>query len=183
MGRTPATHSVCGGSRSGRWPTFFRSFEQQKEIFGRVLQLCAKAGGKIVSVHSVRSAKAVLDMIETNLPASRGRAVLHWFTGTKSQAQRAVDLGCYFSINRQMIVNEKHRAVVAELPLNRLLTETDGLIQTKGRPMRPADAGLTVEAIATVRGETPEALSRLIFCNLRQLLHDVGSPAADEAAT
>jgi TatD DNase family protein len=165
-------------------PRFFRSFEQQKEIFGRVLQLCARAGGKIVSVHSVRSAKAVLDMIEANLPASRGRVVLHWFTGTRSEARRAVDLGCYFSINRQMIVNEKHRAVVAQLPLNRLLTETDGpFTQTDGRPTRPADAGLTVDAIATLRGETPETVSRLILGNLRQLLHDVDSSAADVATT
>lgn len=161
-------------------PRFFRSFEKQKEIFGRVLQLCAKAGGKIVSVHSVRSVRTVLDMIEANFPASRGRVVLHWFTGTKSEARRAVQLGCYFSINREMVRNERHQAVVAQLPLDRLLTETDGpFTQIDGRSTHPADVRFAHDAIASLRGETSEALSRLVIANLKQLLAHVGASSAD----
>ena len=177
----PRTHYV-GEVGLDAGPRFFRSFEQQKEIFGQVLQLCAKASGKIVSVHSVRSAKTVLDMIEANLPATQGRAVLHWFTGTKSEARRAVELGCYFSIHRQMLLNERHRTVVAELPLNRLLTETDGpFTQTAGRRTLPADVSLAVDAIASLRGESREALSRSIVGNLKQLLLDAGVAEADVA--
>lgn len=84
-------------------PRFYRSLGQQKLVFERVLKLCAKAGGKILTVHSVRTVSAVLDMIETNLPPMRGRAVLHWFTGSRAEARRAVELGCYFSINGEML--------------------------------------------------------------------------------
>jgi TatD DNase family protein len=45
-------------------PRFYKSFETQKEIFTRVLSLCAAARNKIVTTHSVRATKAVLDMIE-----------------------------------------------------------------------------------------------------------------------
>src|SRR6266498_4402039 len=42
-------------------PRFYRSIEIQKQVFERVLTLCANAGSKILSVHSVRSATTVLD--------------------------------------------------------------------------------------------------------------------------
>lgn len=67
-------------------PGFYKSFDLQKQVFQHVLQRCAEAGGrgKIITVHSVRSAKIVLDHIESYLPPLRGKVVLHWFTGTKS---------------------------------------------------------------------------------------------------
>jgi TatD DNase family protein len=68
----------------------------------------------------------VLDVIERHLPRNRGVAVLHWFTGTKAEARRAAALGCYFSINAEMMYSGRGRALVAELPMDRLLTETDG---------------------------------------------------------
>jgi TatD DNase family protein len=65
-------------------PRFYKSFYLQKQIFERMLRCCATAGDKVVSVHNVRAAKAVLDHIEAYLPPSRGKIVLHWFTGTKA---------------------------------------------------------------------------------------------------
>ena len=50
---------------------------------------------KILTVHSVRATKIVLDMIESHPPPTRGRVVVHWSTG--SEIRR--DLGCYLSIN------------------------------------------------------------------------------------
>jgi TatD DNase family protein len=107
-------------------PRFFKSLDAQKRVFLHVLQRCAEAGGKIITVHSIRSAKAVLDLAETHLPPERGKIVLHWFTGTKSEAKRALELGCYFSINAGMLDNERHAAMVQTIPLDRMLTETDG---------------------------------------------------------
>ena len=107
------------GLDAGR--AYYASFDAQK-LFERILRDCAAAGGKILTIHSVRAGKAVLDMIETFLPPARGSAVLHWFTGTKADAARAVKLGMYFSINREMLRNERHRELVSSLPLDRLLT-------------------------------------------------------------
>ena len=77
-------------------PVHYGSFGQQQKIFRKILQLCAEAGGKILSIHSVRSATKVIDLLESELPAERGRAVLHWFSGSASEAVRAVAAGCYF---------------------------------------------------------------------------------------
>jgi len=152
-------------------PRFYRSLDLQKQVFERVLRCCTRAGGKILTVHNYRTASAVLDMVETHLPPTRGKIVLHWFTGTKAEARRAVDLGCYFSVNTEMLKSERHQAVVATLPLERLLTETDGpFTQIDGRPSRPADVSVAVQALADLRGTSPSVIADSIRQNLRELM-------------
>lgn len=152
-------------------PRFYKSFDAQKEIFARILSLCAGAGNKIITTHSVRATKSVLDMIERYMPPPRGRVVLHWFTGTAAEAKRAVDLGCYFSVNAEMLANEKRAAITKTMPLDRILTETDGpFTQTAGRMTIPSDVRITVEGLALIHGMQPADLSATIMQNLRTLL-------------
>lgn len=156
-------------------PQYYRSFDLQKQVFERVLKECAKAGGKILSVHSVRAATPVLDLIEACLPPERGQVVLHWFMGSKAEARRAAELGCYFSINVAMMTKEKGRDLVAALPFERLLTETDGpFTQSGGRPARPADVETTIDTLANLRQLTPEGTAANILKNLRTLLTEAG---------
>jgi TatD DNase family protein len=158
-------------------PRYFRSLDLQKQIFTEILQKCAKAGGKILTVHSVRAATMVLDLIESHLPRHQGRIVLHWFTGSTSQARRAVNLGCYFSINGAMLRNDRGRKLVAVLPPDRLLTETDAPFTKIGdRPTAPIDVKETVEALANLRHMPPEDLARNIHSNVRTLLGEAGVP-------
>lgn len=152
-------------------PRFFRSLEKQRQVFERVLRACDRAGGKILTVHSVHAATAVLDMIEAHLPTSRGRVVLHWFTGRAPEARRAIDLGCYFSVNAEMLRKDRLRAVVATLPMDRLLTETDGpFTQSDGRPTKPGDVATAVEELARLHRVEAVALARNIQENLRCLV-------------
>lgn len=152
-------------------PRFYKSLEQQKQVFERVLQLCEKAGNKILTVHSVRAVTAVLDLVEINLRQGNSQVVLHWFTGTRAEAWRAIEMGCYFSINGEMLRTDRHRELVATLPLDRLLTETDGpFTQRDGRPSKPSDITLTVSELARVRGKEPSDISAAIRINLNTLL-------------
>jgi TatD DNase family protein len=156
-------------------PRFFKSLDLQKQVFERVLRSCARAGNKIITVHSIRAAKIVLDHIETHLPASQGKVVLHWFTGTKSEAKRAIDMGCYFSINAAMLENERHIAMASTIPLNRVLTETDGpFTKTAGRHSKPSDVVLVVEALGRLHGIPATAVGEAIRANLRHLLERDG---------
>ncbi|HEX3696234.1 MAG TPA: Qat anti-phage system TatD family nuclease QatD [Polyangia bacterium] len=150
---------------------FYRSLDLQKQVFAAVLRACAEQGGKLLTVHSVRATKAVLDLIEAHLPPARGQVVLHWFTGTRAEARRAVDLGCYFSVNAEMLRGHRHDALVAELPLNRVLTETDGPFTKMGeRTMRPADVTGVVSMLAKARRLEPTAMAETIAANLRTLV-------------
>ncbi len=152
-------------------PQFYKSFDLQKQVFQRVLERCADAGGKILTVHSVRSAPAVLDMIEAHLPSERGKIVLHWFTGSKSDARRAADLGCYFSVNAEMTRSDRGLELIGTLPRERILTETDGpFTQIASRPAEPCDATTAAADIGQSLGLSPEAMRKLILSNLRTLL-------------
>jgi TatD DNase family protein len=150
---------------------FYRSFAAQERVFEHILRACAEQGGKIITIHSVRAASKVLRHIESSLPPGRARPVLHWFTGTAADARRAVELGCYFSINPEMLRSSKHQAMVSEIPADRVLTETDGpFVQADGRPIRPRDVARTVAALAALRGTSTETMAGQIVSNLAALV-------------
>jgi TatD DNase family protein len=168
----PATRYV-GEVGLDAGPRFYGSFDAQKQVFEAVLRDCAKQGGKILTIHSVRAARIVLDMLEACLPRSRGAAVLHWFTGTRAEAERAVRLGACFSINRQMLTSDHHRSLVASLPLDRILTETDGpFTKTGHHPTRPADVSRTVDELAALRSMSRSELSEIILGNLKRIVSE-----------
>lgn len=152
-------------------PRFYKSMPIQERIFAHILGACREHGGKVLSIHSVRSASKVMDYLEASLPPDRGKCVLHWFTGSSAEAKRAIDYGCYFSINSQMLSSSKHCSLVASLPSERLLTETDGpFVERDGRPVRPRDVEKAVHDLAAVRDTTHEDMSKTILQNLLQLL-------------
>jgi TatD DNase family protein len=152
-------------------PRFYRTIEEQKRVFRFMLRRCADAGGKILSVHSVRSASQVLDMLEAELPTERGKVVLHWFTGTKAEARRAADLGCYFSLNAEMGRTARGIAVIQNLPSDRILTETDGpFTKSGGRPAQPSDVLATCAYLAELRKISTETFAHSVRANLKALL-------------
>ena len=148
-------------------PRHYRSLELQKSIFERILRLCACEGGKILSIHSVRAAKLVLDLLEKNLPSHRGTVVLHWFSGNVSEARRGIALGCYFSVNERMLASLNGRRILCEIPEGRLLTETDGpFVKRGGKPIPAGDVLQAVEEIAVARGRRVLDVQSLIVENL-----------------
>jgi TatD DNase family protein len=152
-------------------PQFFRSAKTQKEVFEHVLRRCAQVGNKVLTVHSVRSASSVLDMIESHLANTDNRVVMHWFTGTAREAARAVHLGCYFSINAPMVAKPQRRVVVASLPLDRVLTETDGPFTKAGlTPARPTDVATAVDTLGEIFKMDRGAMAYTIRQNLRDLV-------------
>jgi TatD DNase family protein len=157
-------------------PRYNKSFELQRQVFTHILQKCDLAGGKILSVHSVRSATAVLDLIEAHLSSERCKVVLHWFTGSKSEAKRATELGCYFSINARMLDKPNGRDLVTSLPVDRLLTETDApFTQFNKRSSTPTDVTETVRMLGSLKKSTYQDFLTIINSNLRSLLDAVSA--------
>jgi TatD DNase family protein len=151
-------------------PRHYRSYSQQKKIFEQILKLCADQGGKILSVHSVRATRDLLGLIERLLPIGRSRVVLHWFGGTKAEAQLAASLGCYFSVNAEMLTKDTRRAVVATLPLSRILTETDGpFTSTFDQPSKPVDVPRVITMLQPIFDMGEEELRKQIVANLTEL--------------
>jgi TatD DNase family protein len=152
-------------------PRYYKSLDAQKQVFEHVLKTCARLGQKILTIHSIRAVAAVLDRIDRFLPLDENFAVLHWFTGSTSELRRAVELGCYFSVNAQMLLGERRCAIVRRIPLDRLLTETDGPFTTyENQPASPAHVRHTVNELARCRGVDPLELTRVIQENLRYVM-------------
>ena len=112
------------------------SLNLQREVFERVLSGCEALGGRIMTIHSRGAASLVLDQLEVHLKA--GLPVLHWFSGTLKELQRAVEIGCWFSVGPAMLRGAKGRRLASSMPMDRVLTETDGpLARRDGKPLMP----------------------------------------------
>jgi TatD DNase family protein len=149
-------------------PEYRRYWPDQEHVFTRVLDLCARAGGRIMTIHSRRAATQVLDALARQPGA--GTAILHWFSGTQKELARAVDLGCWFSVGPAMLAGEKGRALAAKMPRDRVLTESDGpFAQVDGRAAWPWDADKAVEMIAPIWSEPTDAVRHRLVSNLRRL--------------
>ena len=101
------------------------TFETQLDAFERIVNACCAQGGKVISIHAVRSATAVLDVLERRHATRSSACILHWFSGSSQELARARELGCHFSVNPNMLATKRGRAYVRQIPPNRLLLETD----------------------------------------------------------
>ena len=85
--------------------------------------------GRVISIHAVRSAGAVLDVLESHgllIPNPDSPAIIfHWFSGTSDELARARNAGCNFSVNERMLASKRGREYARQIPLDRLLLETD----------------------------------------------------------
>lgn len=153
-------------------PRHYKSLALQEAVFDHVLKRCARAAPKVLTVHSVRTAKLVLDRLERFLSLTEHSVVLHWFTGSVSELKRAIELGCYFSVNAQMLSGERGRNLIKHIPIDRLLTETDGpFTQFAGKPAHPSDVAQTVKRLAMFLGATSGELGAQVNNNLRTVLN------------
>jgi TatD DNase family protein len=139
----------------------------QRDVFALILERCAAAGGKVLTVHSRRAAKDVIAAIG---PAFPGRVILHWFSGTPGELERAAANGLYFSVNPAMTMSRSGQALIVRMPRDRVLTETDGPFGAVGdRPARPPDTAQVVEYLARLWQTAPGVARQTIADNFRQL--------------
>lgn len=104
---------------------FYHSKECQIDVFSQIIGWCQKSPMKIISIHSVRSDKYVLDILEEYNCTKHNNCILHWYSGTLKQLDRAIELGCFFSVNEYMLNSTNGRSIVQRVPFDRLLIESD----------------------------------------------------------
>ncbi len=100
---------------------------------------------------------------------------MHSFSGDAATARACVELGLYISFAGMLTFKKSDslRAVAAEVPLDRLLVETDSpyLAPTpfRGKRNEPAWVRHTAECLAAVRDITLEELAKVTTQNARNL--------------
>ena len=150
-------------------PQYAASLGLQQEVFGTLLRSCVRSGGRIISIHSRLAATPVLDEIERH--QGYGSAILHWFSGSSAELDRANSLGCWFSVGPAMLASKKGRGLLAAMPRDRILTETDGPFgMVDGRPLMPWDSEKSHHQIAKVFEDTEDGVTALVLANFRRLV-------------
>lgn len=143
-------------------------WKAQVAVFEHILAQCERVGGRIISIHSKRAASAVLDRLE-KFPGA-GIPILHWFSGSGAELQRAVSLGCWFSVGPAMLASAKGRSLTAKMPRNRVLTESDGpFARIKDAPIMPWQAGDASASLGQIWSISETEVSDLLGSNLRAL--------------
>ena len=98
-------------------------------------------------------------------------------------AQRGLALGAYVSFSGILTYKsaENLRVVAAEVPMDRLLVETDSPylapVPHRGKSNEPAFVVKTLEQLAAVKGVTPEDMAKATNDNFFRLFSKVPRPA------
>ena len=146
--------------------------EIQEPLFVRQLAI-AKSAQLPVIIHAHKSYDRVLKYLrQAKLP--RG-GVIHAFSGSAQQAQHFVDLGFYLGIGGTITYPRaaKTRRVVAQLPLECLLLETDSpdmpLCGQQGRVNTPLNIPLVAKELSQIKELPIDEVAGKTTANCRQL--------------
>lgn len=147
--------------------SFAGSEPLQVQAFDRLCDALVQhpLAGRVISIHAVRSAGTVLDVLgahELLTPSSDSPAIIfHWFSGTSNEFVRARNAGCYFSVNERMLATKRGREYARQIPLDRLLLETDA----------PAEPNTETSAQSLIRSltRTSERIASLKKCGIKRI--------------
>ena len=121
----------------------------QISFFEELIYKCNDLGNKVISIHSRAAASEVISIIGEKF---NGKIILHWYSGTKQNQERAINNGYYFSVNHAMLNSESGRKIISNIPDNRILIETDSpFISINGHTYRPSEIGKIVEGIGLIK--------------------------------
>lgn len=155
---------------------FFRNLSP-RDIQIRVFQdqlTIAKQLAKPVVIHLRNAYSEGLQMLENAAPFPAG-GVIHCFSGEMQDALRFLDLGFHISIPGTVTYkkNDKLRAVVKNLPQDRILLETDCPFLApeplRGKDNEPAYIVYTANKVAEVRGNRAQDIARVTSKNAVKL--------------
>src|SRR5688500_347937 len=148
--------------------------ERQRQSF-RAHIAAARETGLPLIVHTRDAEGDTGAILAEEMDKGRFPALIHCFTGSGGFADRMLELGLFISISG--IVTFKNARVLQEtaqrIPLERLLIETDSPflapVPHRGKACEPAFVADTAGFLATLRGETVEALGEATSANFRRL--------------
>jgi TatD DNase family protein len=106
-----------------------------------------------------------------DVTAGRAKLVFHWFKGSASTPLGGPRTSAVtFSINSQMLMTDRGKALVSSLPIDRLLTETNGPFTSAGDGLaHPRDVEQTVGHLARAKGLSSEDSEAVVRRNLKKM--------------
>jgi len=155
----------------------FSPRDVQERVFGSQIELAVETGLPLF-LHERDTEGRFFDVLEPF--AGRIHGVLHCFTGTEDDLERALALDLHIGITGWICDErrgERLQRLASSIPADRLLIETDApyLLPRTLRPRRksrrnePASLPWVVATLAACRNEAPEAIAEASTRNARRL--------------
>lgn len=148
--------------------------ELQKEVLLEQLNLAEKVD-KPVLLHCREAHEDLLKILKNwtlvgNKPL---RGVIHSFSGRWSQAEQYLAMGFHLGFNGIITFARDYDRVVKEMPLERLVLETDCPYLTpvpfRGKRNEPSYVKYVAEKVAELRGISAEEVAEITTKNAREL--------------
>ena len=148
----------------------------QVAVFKRQLHAARECDLPVV-IHTREAETETIDILQSDYRDARRRGVFHCFSGSMDLARQAIELG--FMISFSGIVTFKKadelRAVAQEVPLDRLLIETDcpylSPIPYRGKRNEPAYVVEVARCLAGIHSVEIEDIARITTDNFHTLFH------------
>ena len=136
----------------------------QRDLFRTHIAVARKTGLPLI-VHTRDAEDDTVGIIADEMEQGAFPALIHCFTASAEFGRQVLDLGLTISLSG--IVTFKNarelQEFAAEIPTDRLLVETDSPflapVPHRGKPCEPAFVRNTAEFVASLRGESVEALA------------------------
>jgi len=159
----------------------FAPRDRQRAVFIEQMQIAREASKPIV-IHTREAWDDTFALLEEHWRPAGLPGILHCFSGSPGDAQRALALGLYLSFGGLVTFPKAIGVQTAaiEAPLERLLVETDAPylapVPHRGRRNEPAFVVETTRKLAALRGDSFERIAAATVNNFRRLcLPAVGS--------
>lgn len=144
--------------------------DAQKESFRAHIAACRETGLPLI-VHTRDADDDTMDILEEEYAKGPFTGVIHCFSSSAALAQRALAIGFYISCSGIITFNSAReiRAAVADVPLDRLLVETDAPylapVPRRGKPNEPSYVAHTAAKLAEIKGVSIEEIRRMTTDN------------------
>jgi TatD DNase family protein len=184
-----AAHPKCVAIGEAGLDYFYKNSPPEAQAAGlRTHIAAARETGLPLVIHSRDADADTATILEEEMAKGPFTAVLHCFTGGAELARRAAALGHYISFSGIITFKKSDalRAIAAEVPLDRLLVETDAPFLApephRGKTNEPAFVVHTAAAMARIRGLTQQEIAAATTENFFRLYRKAERPAAGAAA-
>jgi len=151
----------------------------QEQVFRAHIAASHKTGLPLV-IHARDADREVAQILDEERPPP---GVMHCFSSGRTLADAALALGFYISISGIVTFRnaEELRAIVRNLPLDRLLVETDAPylapVPYRGKRNEPAFVAATAAAVAGLKGIELQHLAEMTSANFFRLFGKASAPA------
>lgn len=159
----------------------------QQESFRIHIEACRRSGLPLI-VHTRDADEDSMAILEDEMAKGPFTGVIHCYSSSRRLAERAVAIGLHLGIGGILTFkrSEEIRATVKDMPLDRLVLETDAPylapMPHRGKTNEPAYAALTAKVLAEVRGLPLAEIERATTANALRLFPKAAAAIAVKAA-